>query len=166
MGACSSCKRSKPEVAFTTIRIVHLDGYLENYEDPATVDQVINNFPKHFLCTPLQVLQNGLVPLSHDHQLKTGQIYFILPNSTLRFNDSPQDLTSLTRKLTKIAKTGQCPFKTTKRSPSSASSLPTPQATSPRPCLDSRFGNNGEDIMLNSPKSPQWIPVLDTIIEG
>nr|GEZ17269.1 hypothetical protein [Tanacetum cinerariifolium]GEZ28944.1 hypothetical protein [Tanacetum cinerariifolium] len=165
MGACSSCKRSKTEAAFTTIRIVHLDGYLENYEDQATVDQVINNFPKHFLCTPLQVLQNGLVPLNHDHQLKTGQIYFILPNSTLRFNDSPQDLTSLTRKLTKIAKTGQCPFKTTKRSPS-ASSLPTPQATSPRPCLDSRLGNNGEDIMLNSPISPQWIPVLDTIIEG
>nr|XP_043622547.1 uncharacterized protein LOC122594139 [Erigeron canadensis] len=165
MGACLSSKKSKKEVKINTIRVVHMNGLLEDYEDPATVDQVISNFPTHFLCTPMEIFEKGLIPLKLDHQLQTGQIYFVLPNSTLRFNTSPDDLTCLTRKLTNIAKTGKCPAKLTPRCPYVASPLCSPQATSINKCLDRRVGDN-EEGMLNSPKSPQWKPILDTITEG
>ncbi|KAI3811473.1 hypothetical protein L1987_21197 [Smallanthus sonchifolius] len=169
MGTCFSSKRSKTEVKTEIIRVVHLDGSLQDYENPATVDQVISNFPMHYLCTPVEIYQSGLVPLELNHQLKTGQIYFILPNSTLKFNTSPDDLTTLTRKLMNIAKTGRsCPAKSVSRSPS-ASPLCSPQRTSRSKFLrlDRRCGdNNGQVSMLSSPKLPLWKPVMDTIIEG
>ncbi|PWA76442.1 hypothetical protein CTI12_AA234310 [Artemisia annua] len=162
MGACFSSKISEMDKLKTIIRVVHLDGSLVDYEAPATVDQVINNFPKHFLCTPLQVLQNGLVPLKLNHQLKTGQIYFLLPNHTLKFNASPMDLTSLTRKLTNIAKTGRC----------LAKSVPTSTSTSPQWDPKSRHTNRFLDRQCghvdnfgNAHKSPQWKPILATIRE-
>ncbi|MFS7934830.1 hypothetical protein Hanom_Chr05g00396271 [Helianthus anomalus] len=162
MGACFS---SKMEVTSKAIRVVHLDGSLEHYDDPATVDQVINNFPKHFLCTPIQILQDGLVPLKLDHQLEAGQIYFMLPNSTLKFNASPMDLTSLTRKLTNIAKNGRCacPAKLVSVSPSASPSWD-PKASSPNRFLDQRFGGGVKDVG-NTRKSPQWKPNLATISE-
>ncbi|KAK9055279.1 hypothetical protein SSX86_026361 [Deinandra increscens subsp. villosa] len=166
MGACFSSKRSKPEVAPNTIRVVHLDGSLQDFENPATVDQVVTNFPMHYLCTPVEILQGGLVPLQLNHQLKTGQIYFILPNSTLKFNACPDDLTSLTRKLMNIAKTSRsCPPKSVSRCPA-ASPLCGPQGTSESKIVNRRYGEFGEVGMLNSPKSPQWKPLMDTIIEG
>ncbi|KAF5804844.1 hypothetical protein HanRHA438_Chr05g0211801 [Helianthus annuus] len=166
MGTCFSSKRSKAEVASETIRVVHMDGSLQDYEDPATVDQVITNFPMHYLCTPVEIFQSGLVPLQLNHQLKTGQIYFVLPNTTLKFNTSPDDLTILTRKLMNIAKTARSgPAKSVPRSPS-ASMLHNPQGTSQTTFLDHRCGDHGEVNTLNSPKSPIWKPVMDTIVEG
>ncbi|XP_071694400.1 uncharacterized protein [Rutidosis leptorrhynchoides] len=165
MGACFSSKQSKPKVTSKTIRVVHMDGTLEDYEDLTTVDQVINNFPMHFLCTPIQILQNGLLPLKPDHQLKTGKIYFVFPNSTLRFNATPDDLTSLTKKLTNIAKTGKCLAKSVPISPS-ASALCSPQATTKNHFFDRKLSDYEEARLLNSPKLPLWKPILDTIMEG
>ncbi|KVI11855.1 Protein of unknown function DUF4228 [Cynara cardunculus var. scolymus] len=165
MGACSSCKRSKTRVPLKTIRVVQMDGSLEDYQDPATVDQVIINFPKHFLCTPIQILQDGLIPLKHDHQLKTGQIYFMLPNSTLKFNASPMDLVSLTKKLTKIAKTSRCLPKLVPTSPL-ASPLWDPKARSPNRGLALRcVGDGMEKMAVSVPKSPPWKPNLTMIRE-
>lgn len=165
MGGCFSSKISKMEVTLKTIRVVHMDGLLEDYEEPATVDQVINNFPKHFVCTPIQILQNGLIPLKPDYQLKTGQIYFLLPNYTLKFDASPMDLTSLTRKLTNIAKTGRCLVKSVPTSPS-ASPLWDPKVKSPNRFLECRMcGVGGVENMGNTVKLPQWKPNLATIRE-
>lgn len=150
-----------------TIRVVHMDGSLEDYQDPATVDQVIINFPKHFLCTPIQILQDGLIPLKLDHQLKAGQIYFMLPNSTLKFNASPTDLISLTRKLTNIAKTGQCLAKLVPTSPL-ASPLWDLKARSPNRVLDDRrscVGDGMEKMAGSVHKSPPWKPNLTMIRE-
>ncbi|CAI9298078.1 unnamed protein product [Lactuca saligna] len=165
MGACFSYKRSNKKVTTKTIRVVQLDGTLEDYEDPATVEQVISNFPKHFLCTPIQILQDGLVPLKLDHQLETGQIYFMLPISTINFNASPMDLTSLTRKLTNIAKTSRYPTKSISTRPST-SSLCASKPNSPNRFLDRRHGETQEECLLNLPKSPLWKPILATITEG
>ncbi|GJU99386.1 hypothetical protein Tco_1328657 [Tanacetum coccineum] len=163
MGAQLSCKTSESEVIrFNKIRVVHMDGSLEDYEDPATVEQVITNFPKHFLCTPIEIIQSGLVPLKLDHHLKSGQIYFLLPNSTLKFNASPEDLASLTRKLINIAKTGRC---CTKRVPTTpASAICNLQATSPSQFLDSRYGEIGEGVCML--RSQRWKPILAAITEG
>ncbi|KAI3782298.1 hypothetical protein L2E82_12338 [Cichorium intybus] len=165
MGACYSCEQSSKEGKLKTIRVVHLDGSVDDYVDPATVEQVIGNFPKHFLCTPIQILQDGLVPLQPNHQLETGQTYFMLPNSTLSFNASPMDLTSLTRKLTNIAKTSRCTSKSAPASPS-ASPLWASEPSSPNRFLDRRpSGETREESMLNSPKSPLWKPILAPITE-
>ncbi|MFS7934878.1 hypothetical protein Hanom_Chr05g00396801 [Helianthus anomalus] len=74
MGARFSCKSSETDVTTRSTprktRVVHLDGSLVDYQDPTTVDQVLRNFPNHFLCTPVQIIQAGLVPLRLDHQLR------------------------------------------------------------------------------------------------
>ncbi|KAK9055280.1 hypothetical protein SSX86_026362 [Deinandra increscens subsp. villosa] len=164
MGARFSCKSSETVVLMPTkIRVVHLDGSLEDYEDPATVDQVVSNFPKHYLCAPIDIIQSGLVPLKLDHQLKPGQIYFMLPNSTLKFNVSPGDLASLTKKLMTIAKTGRCIARSVPASPS-ASPLCSRQPTSPSHSFERRFGDIiGEESMI---KSVRWKPDLGAITEG
>lgn len=163
MGACFSCKASKTNlITLKRIRVVHLDGSLEEYEDPVTVEQVTSNFPKHYLCTPFEILRFGLVPLKLNHQLRPGQFYFMLPNSTLKFNASPGDLASLTRMLTKVAKTGRCSVKSAPASPS-PSPLSSPRATNPSQFLERRLGEIGEETMV---RSPRWKPILAGIAEG
>lgn len=165
MGAHFSCKSYETDfITLNKILVVHVDGSLENYEDPTTVDQVTSNFPKHFLCTAVEVLQSGLVPLRLNHQLILGQIYFMLPNySTLQFNLSPVELVSLTRKLLNIAKTGQCSTKLVATTPP-ADSICNPQATRPVKLLDRRCGDIlGEESMI---KSHGWKPILAAITEG
>ncbi|KAD3068160.1 hypothetical protein E3N88_36040 [Mikania micrantha] len=164
MGARFSCKSSETTGVLmpTRIRVVHLDGSLEDYEDPATVDQVISNFPKHFLCAPIEIIRSGLVPLNLNQQLRSGQIYFMLPNSTLKFNSSPMDLSSLTKKLMTIAKTGRCSAKSAPTSPS-ASPLNSRRPTSPNHSFDRRCGDTGEESMI---KSVRWKPNLGVITEG
>ncbi|KAL8191551.1 hypothetical protein R6Q57_028282 [Mikania cordata] len=159
MGACFS---SKTELTSKAIRVVRLDGSLEDYDGPATVNQVINNFPKHFLCNPIQILQDGLVPLRLE-QLKMGQIYFMLPVYTLKFNASPMDLTSLTRKLTNIAKTGRCPAKPSDPINPSASPLRGPKDRSLNR-FDRRCGGRVEN-MGNTGETPRWKPILAPIGE-
>ncbi|KAL8265326.1 hypothetical protein R6Q59_023456 [Mikania micrantha] len=106
MGSCCFVERST-RPTLRTIRVVHFDGYIEDYEGPVMVNQVINIFPKHFITTPIRLMQVGLAPLKLDTQLEPGKIYFLLPCSFIRFNDSSSDLICLTKKLANIAKTGQ-----------------------------------------------------------
>ncbi|KAK1420873.1 hypothetical protein QVD17_22800 [Tagetes erecta] len=161
MGAHFSCKSSGPDVTkLRKIRVVHLDGSLEAYEDPATVDQVVSNFPKHFLCTPMDIIQSGLIPLKLDHQLRPGQIYFMLPNSTLKFNASPVDLSSLAKKLMSIAKTGRFSAKSVPTSPLASPVCNREQPTSPGHCFDRDIR---EESMM---KSLRWKPNLGAITEG
>ncbi|KAM0021289.1 hypothetical protein Hdeb2414_s0024g00649261 [Helianthus debilis subsp. tardiflorus] len=164
MGARFSCKSSETDVATRSTprrtRVVHLDGSLVDYQDPTTVDQVLRNFPNHFLCTPVQIIQAGLVPLRLDHQLRSGKLYFMLPDSTLKFNASPVDLASLTKKLMNIAKTSRSNSAKSVPTSPSASPLCNPQPRSP----SHSFGRGcGEDSMV---KSLRWKPILDAITEG
>nr|POE75266.1 hypothetical protein CFP56_14301 [Quercus suber] len=102
MGACFSCRSSQP---FKSIRVVHFNGYVEDFEHPVSVNEVTAKSPKHFVCTPAQLLSNGSKPLKPDTQLELGKIYFLLPFSTLQADVSPMDLASIVRKLTTVAKT-------------------------------------------------------------
>ncbi|KAJ0800448.1 hypothetical protein HanPI659440_Chr03g0103151 [Helianthus annuus] len=120
MGVCCFQERSTRPTRPTLriIRVVHFDGYIEDYESPATVNQVITIYPKHFLTTPIRLMQIGLVPLKLDTLLEGGKIYFLLPCSFIRLNESSSDLTCLTKKLNNIAKTSQLkPRQTTLANP-------------------------------------------------
>lgn len=155
MGACCSCRTSNERI-LKTIRVVHLDGFLEVYESPTTVNQVISNLPKHFMSTPIQLIQNVLVPLKLDTQLEPGKVYFVLPFSILRFNEAPGDLINLAKKLTNIAKTHQPKPKPT--------TLAGPQVKgSTQISLGCSKGEKNN--MTNSTKLLSWKPILATIRE-
>ncbi|KAB2050196.1 hypothetical protein ERO13_A13G209000v2 [Gossypium hirsutum] len=104
MGCCvsssCSCKHASPN----TVRLVHLNGYVEDLDYPISVSQAIGNPPKQFLCTAAQLLSAGSQPLSPDAPLQPGQLYFVLPFSTLKGDASPLDMAALVKRLTERAK--------------------------------------------------------------
>ncbi|KAI3701732.1 hypothetical protein L6452_27027 [Arctium lappa] len=155
MGSCCSC-RTSTERTPKTIRVVHLDGFLEVYESPTTVNQVISDLPKHFMSTPIQLIQNVLVPLKLDTQLEPGKVYFVLPFSILRFNEAPGDLIALAKKLTNIAKTH--------RSKPKSAPLASPQVKGSTQ-ISLGCSNSEKNTMGNSTKLLSWKPILATIRE-
>jgi hypothetical protein len=106
MGGCFS---SRSSCTSKKIRLVHLSGYVEDFEQPISVNQVINsrNPPTHFVCTSLQLLSSSSKPLKGDTQLQPGNVYFMLPYSILQADVSPVDLASLAKRLTAKAKTSR-----------------------------------------------------------
>lgn len=129
MDACCFRKGSTGP-GFRTVRVVHLDGFVEDFEPPTTVNRVIGIFQKYFVTTPIRIMQFGLVPLKLDTLLEPGRIYFLLPNSILRFNESSDNLICLTRKLTQIAKTHRPMTKPPSNSARYSMAKPAPLAAS------------------------------------
>ncbi|OIW18696.1 hypothetical protein TanjilG_13448 [Lupinus angustifolius] len=103
MWACLSCTSSPS--TFNNIRVVHLNGCVEYFDQPISACQVIGNPPKHFLCTSIQLLSSSSKPLVGDTQLQPGIVYFMLPYTILQSDVSPLDLACLAKRLTTIAKT-------------------------------------------------------------
>ncbi|KAL4564362.1 hypothetical protein LXL04_028423 [Taraxacum kok-saghyz] len=122
---CNPCKRST-EPTPKTIRVVHLDGFLEEFDGPITVEEIIGSLPKHFMTTPIQ-LMHGLVLLKLDTLLEPGRVYFVLPYSILRLNESSKDLVCLAKKLSGIAKAHR-----SKPRPTPLISSPENQGSNPR----------------------------------
>ncbi|KAK7291870.1 hypothetical protein RIF29_07367 [Crotalaria pallida] len=145
MGACLSCSTSSK---FNNIRVVHINGYVEDFEQPISVGQVIGYPAKHFVCTSIQLLSSSSKPLVRDTLLQPGQLYFMLPYSILESDVSPVDLALLAKRLTTIAKTRDKSFK-----------------ASSSPC---RVGVN-KMMMMNGERSPcrvqPWKPILESIKE-
>lgn len=111
MGCIFSGTSSSPSSTANKIRVVHLNGYVEEFDHPVSVGQLITGSkpPKTFICTPSQLLSNCSKPeLKPEKILEPGHVYFLLPYSTLQTDVSPVGLASLTRKLTKRAKS--CKF--------------------------------------------------------
>ncbi|CAN0903878.1 hypothetical protein LINGRAHAP2_LOCUS22774 [Linum grandiflorum] len=72
--------------ALDLIRIVHLNGYVEEITRPITAGEVLHANPNHVLSKPSS--QGGTVVrriliLSPDSELKRGSIYFLIPKSSL-----------------------------------------------------------------------------------
>ena len=162
MGCGFSC-RSSSSSTFSNIRVVHLNGYVEEFDPPVTVSQVTGKPPVHFVCTPAQLLSVGSKPLKPDTQLDPGHVYFLLPFSTFHSNPSPMDMASTVSKLTAIAKT----------MPSKAKSPGSRTGSSP---ARSRSSNNflGQDVRVEvmvggggkwSWKARSWKPLLAPIRE-
>lgn len=166
MGGCFSVSSSSK---FNKVRLVHLSGYVEDFEQPISVNQVIGNSPKHFVCTSIQLLSSCSKPLNEDTQLQAGNVYFMLPYSILQGDASPVDLASLAKRLTAIAKT-RCSDnkKSLKGGPlSSQNELCTiwsSPSTSP-----GRVGVAEQIGLAYGGRSPcrvqPWKPILDTIRE-
>ncbi|KZV25769.1 hypothetical protein F511_04830 [Dorcoceras hygrometricum] len=76
-----------PFGALDLIRIVHLNGYVEELSGPATAGQVLQNNPDHVLTKPSsEEVGRRILILSPDSELKRGSIYFLIPTSSLPAN--------------------------------------------------------------------------------
>ena len=167
MGACFSIRSSS---TFNNVRVVHLNGYVEDFEQPISASQVIGNPPKHFVCTSIQLLSScSSKSLNGDTQLRPGQVYFMLPYSILQDEVSPVDLASLAKRLTAIAKTRPCEYnngnKSIKASPLSSQTFWSSPSRSPgRVGVQEQIGMmmNGR---LGTCSVQPWKPMLDTIRE-
>ncbi|XP_059461953.1 uncharacterized protein LOC132190944 [Corylus avellana] len=163
MAPCFSFCRSSP--ASKSIRLVHMNGYVEDFEHPVSVSQATGKPPKHFVCTPAQLLCAGSEPLNPDTQLEAGKIYFLLPFSVLRADVSPLDLVSIVRKLTAVAKARRREQpKSSQTSQYGSSRVFSSPGTSP-----SRFMEPDGKMMTygaqRSARPRSWTPILDTIRE-
>ncbi|KAK0571136.1 hypothetical protein LWI29_011625 [Acer saccharum] len=143
MGCCCSrtCSSSSKST-IKNIRVVHLNGHVEDFMFPVSVSQVTGRSQKHFLCTAAQLLVIGSKPLKPDTLLEPGHIYFLLPSSALQADVSPLDLASLVKRLTAKAKSSKS------------------QQGSPLRSPEMETGVKG----LSRTRRP-WKPILDTIRE-
>ncbi|CAK8564099.1 unnamed protein product [Lathyrus sativus] len=158
MGVCYSCNASS--ILKNMIRVVHLDGFVEDFHQPISAYQVIGNQPKHFVCTSIQLLSSSYKPLKQDNsQLKPGQLYFMLPYSVLQADVSPVDLACLAKRLSAKAKA--------KNKPCNYNKSPTViLLPSTSPC---RVGMEEKVMMNGGRRSPcrmqSWKPILESIAE-
>lgn len=167
MGACYSCNTSS--ILKNNIRVIHLNGFVEDFDQPISASQVIGNPPNYFVCTSIQLLSSSYNPLKGDSQLQPGQLYFMLPYSILEDGFSPVDLACLAKRLTAKSKTKQpCDYK---KSPTAIPSLnqtipwSSPSRSPCRVGAQEKIGMN----MMSGGRSPcrmqSWKPILDSITE-
>jgi len=69
------------------IRIVHLNGYVEELTGPVTAGEFLKAYPNHVLSKPSsQGVVRRILILSPESELKRGSFYFLIPQSSLPSN--------------------------------------------------------------------------------
>ncbi|MED6224840.1 hypothetical protein PIB30_088033 [Stylosanthes scabra] len=168
MGACFSCGARSSGSNFKSIRVVHLNGHVEEFDEPISAGQVIfgvgSTTKQYFVCTSIQLLSScsSSMSLKEDTQLQPGQVYFMLPYSILHADVSPVDLASLAKRLTAIARTRPClDHSINKNNKSMKEGLLSSQT---QVCgvgvVEEDKGSNVYRVMQQP-----WKPILDTIKE-
>ncbi|KAE9608083.1 hypothetical protein Lal_00003507 [Lupinus albus] len=168
MGGCIS---SRSYSTSNNIRLVHLSGYVEDFDQPISVNQVTGNSSKYIVCTSIQLLSysSSSQSLKGDTKLQLGNVYFILPCSILQVDVSPMDLASLAKRLTTIAKT-RCGSKKCLKDSSFMVSRQS-ECINSSPCRSEgrlRVVGMQSDVTYggrNSLRMQPWKPLLDTIRE-
>ncbi|KAJ4963087.1 hypothetical protein NE237_023026 [Protea cynaroides] len=150
MGTCLSC-RSLP--SFEAIRVVHMNGFVEDFDDSVMVSELTGKPPKYLVCTPTQLVSfSSSQVLPPDTLLQRGHLYFILPFSFLQWEASPIDFVCLATRLTKVAK--HYDYKSRHQESSSVHTKSVEQKS---------VVEMDRDKM--SCKGQSWNPILDTINE-
>ncbi|KAF9594693.1 hypothetical protein IFM89_034478 [Coptis chinensis] len=99
--------------ALDVIRIVHLNGHVEELTGPISAGQVLKANPNHVLSKPCSQGVRRILILSPDSDLKRGSIYFLIPASSIREKKKNRNnykksttitTTTTTRKKTTISK--------------------------------------------------------------
>uniref|UniRef100_A0A0C9RSY5 TSA: Wollemia nobilis Ref_Wollemi_Transcript_14350_1029 transcribed RNA sequence n=1 Tax=Wollemia nobilis TaxID=56998 RepID=A0A0C9RSY5_9CONI len=104
MGQKASCNKSI-EVCPQGIRIVHLNGQVDDVQAPVKVKQVLQQHPRHFLCNSRDL--HGIASkrlMSGEDEVRMGEIYFLLPLSILDSEMSPKNSAALAARLLAAAK--------------------------------------------------------------
>ncbi|MED6122525.1 hypothetical protein PIB30_040521 [Stylosanthes scabra] len=177
MGACFSCRArsSSGSKNFKSIRVVHLNGHVEEFDEPISAGQVIfgvgSTTKQYFVCTSIQLLSScsSSMSLKEDTQLQPGQVYFMLPYSILHADVSPVDLASLAKRLTAVAsRTRPCLdhsiSNTTNKNKSMKEGLLSSQTQVWNPITASSPARCSVESGVGVMQQP-WKPILDTIKE-
>ncbi|KAK7289899.1 hypothetical protein RIF29_03926 [Crotalaria pallida] len=83
---CLGC--AFPCGALDLIRIVHLNGYVEEITHPITAGEVLDANPNHVLSKPSsQGVVRWILILSPETELKKGSIYFLIPATSSSLPD-------------------------------------------------------------------------------
>ncbi|OWM84288.1 uncharacterized protein LOC116194807 [Punica granatum] len=173
MGSCLSSS-NKRQAAPKNVRIVHLNGLVEDFDPPIFVNQLITSKPpKHFIITPSQLLSPLSKPLNSNAKLEPGRVYFLLPYSTLQPDVSPANLATLVKKLMEKANSQRPGNRSLSASPGAS-----PMRSPVRGFISNAFiGSPGRSptrfyepevssVGYKSQKSVKaWRPLLDTIRE-
>ncbi|KAM1205032.1 hypothetical protein ACFX2G_005984 [Malus domestica] len=70
--------------ALDLIRIVHLNGYIEEISHPVTAGEILEANPNYLLSKPSsQGVVRKILILSPESELKRGSIYFLIPSSSV-----------------------------------------------------------------------------------
>ncbi|XP_047941913.1 uncharacterized protein LOC125188882 [Salvia hispanica] len=70
--------------ALDLIRIVHLNGSVDEITGRVTAGEILKNNPNHVLTKPSsQGMARRILILSPESELKRGSIYFLIPSSSL-----------------------------------------------------------------------------------
>ena len=70
--------------ALDLIRIVHLNGHIDEFARPTTAGEVLKANPNHVLSKPSsQGVVRRILILSPESELKRGTIYFLIPATSL-----------------------------------------------------------------------------------
>eukprot|EP01018_Ginkgo_biloba_P027360 Gb_05757 [translate_table: standard] len=103
MGILISCAKL-PQDAVRGARVVQMNGIVDEYFTPVRVKQVLLPHSNHFICNSRDLRLINTRPLPGDAELQAGELYFLLPISTLEENMSPSDIVSLASRLIAAAK--------------------------------------------------------------
>lgn len=82
--------------ALDLIRIVHINGSVDELTGRVTAGEVLKNNPNHVLTKPCsQGMARRILILSPESELKRGSIYFLIPASSLPAEKSKKILKKL-----------------------------------------------------------------------
>jgi len=168
MGSRASCSRRAEVVSPHAIRVVHLNGQLDEFPAPVSVKRVLQNHPRHFICCSRDLSIVNCRPLQSDEDLRLGELYFLLPLSAIESDLSAEHLVALAAKLFAAARKEVSKAAQRRRSADSTCDLPEEGGCSMyqkilRSCDDPELKMAFKEHLIS--KSRSWRPRLNTIQE-
>ncbi|XP_058088352.1 uncharacterized protein LOC131235224 [Magnolia sinica] len=102
MGNATSCA---PLASTGPVKVLTLDGTLEEYIRPINAGDLMLDNPRQFVCDSIDLKVGHLVPgLTADEELEPRQLYFLLPIHMLYSVLTHEEMFSLTHKASKALK--------------------------------------------------------------
>ncbi|KAI3993571.1 hypothetical protein MKX01_002584 [Papaver californicum] len=98
--------------ALDVIRIVHLNGHVEELTRPISAGEVLKANPNHIISKPSsQGVVRRILILSPETELKRGNIYFLIPSSSLSDKKRKQFKKRITKTNSSVVPTTVSPTK-------------------------------------------------------
>lgn len=95
----ASRSRRTEVVSPEAIRVVHLNGQLDEFPAPVSVKRALQNDSRHFICCSRDLSAVNCRPLQPEEDLRLGELYFLLPLSVLEADLSVENLVALGARL-------------------------------------------------------------------
>ncbi|KAG2327282.1 hypothetical protein Bca52824_010010 [Brassica carinata] len=104
MGACVSRESMRGDSA----KLILFDGTLEEFSTPVKVWQILQKYPTSFVCNSDEMdFDDAVSAVSGDEELRSGQLYFVLPLTWLNHPLRAEEMAGLAVKASSaLAKSG------------------------------------------------------------